>query len=332
MCCMVQERVFPRLGVGPTLVSALQAWVHLQQYLKHGDVRMLQQAKAHLKAHAESDSTARSQSAATPDLLSMEVPSSNQQQSAIVRSAIKQELMRNANDAFVQCTPEQVPHVLDMVLFASEVPADGHQHALETMFVSSTDNELQRCWQSACNAASSPSARRKSSAQSTMAVFLLTVEVRLFSIYRLRCSCVNIPQTFFPGAVFDLPTAIRDMPVAVNMCLALTYVLFLQEMMAKLRAFTSVLDRDDTLHQSASMLLKKCCYAGVGRRFTDWLQHVEDPLSNELPTIRDAAAFATRHANSILTHDITAQLQVCGCSLPKTQHLRQRCTHVVSCA
>jgi hypothetical protein len=179
---LMQEDICVKLGVSATLAAVLQAWVHLKQYLQHGDLRILVQAKRHLKAYADTapcSSTNGDASLRHRDLLSESPPVPSSTQSALVRAAIKRELLRQANDAFLECKPEQVPHVFDMLLFASGVPTAQRPQELESMFKKSLDLELDRCWQSACQVANGSntgplSPRRRSN----MSVFILTVEVR----------------------------------------------------------------------------------------------------------------------------------------------------------
>lgn len=210
----MQNSVCPRLGIQPALASALQAWVHLQQYTAHGDLRMLAHAKAHLRKFAEASparGTARppAQQPAQPPLIDVESDSGSAGASARdaaaadaaataataehgfqIREAIRGELLRKASDVFAECTPEQVPHVFDLVLFASDMAAEERRSQLHHMFVSSVDLEVDRCWESASRHAAEPAANGNSTSQrngrtqgradaaSSMSLFLLTLQVR----------------------------------------------------------------------------------------------------------------------------------------------------------
>jgi hypothetical protein len=140
------------------------------------------QAKLHLKLYADTApglGTDGDISLNDSDLLSKPPPDSGSSQSLLVRPAIKRELLRKANDAFLECTPEQVPHIFDMVLFASGVPAAQRSLELEVMFKKSLDVELDRRWQSACQTADgSNSEPLPTWRRSNMSEFLLTIEVR----------------------------------------------------------------------------------------------------------------------------------------------------------
>jgi hypothetical protein len=183
----LQDEICPKLGVEEPLSSVVLAWVHLRQYLQQGDLRMLMQAKKYLKAHEDSADISREQENVPPHeraaQSNLDDSALQGSQSTIVLAAIKEQLLHGAKDAFVQCTPEQVPHLFDAVLFASKVPAGKRMQALESLFLASVDAELDRCWHSACNAAEESSTtgqtgdNNETGRTTEVAVFLFTARV-----------------------------------------------------------------------------------------------------------------------------------------------------------
>lgn len=196
----LQDEICPKLGVERPLASVVLAWVHLKQYLQQGDLRMLMQAKEYLKAHADLADSAREQENVPPQERTadsnLDETGCRASQSAIALAAIQEQLLHSAKAAFVQCAPEQVPHVFDVVLFASKVPAGKRTQALESMFLASADAELDRCWHSACNAARESTTGLTDDSYATgrttgVAVFLVTV--RVCCLPASDCSSVVCP-------------------------------------------------------------------------------------------------------------------------------------------
>ena len=204
------------------MAAALQAWVHLQQYTAHRDLRMLAQAKAHLCKYADathagkstpsppqqhlldSDNLSGRANGATPGTAA--AAAATAKHGSQIREAIRGELLRKASDVFAECSPEQVPHVFDMVLFASNMGQEERQAQLHHMFVSSVDLEVDRCWESANKhqetQGSGQQARQngraragsEDSAAGAMSLFLLTLQVRSPCAISLCISSCCLPS------------------------------------------------------------------------------------------------------------------------------------------
>ena len=102
----------------------------------------------------------------------------------------------------------QVPHVFDMVLFADDAPQSTHRVARETMFLSSVEAEMCRCWESSGNAAEEGGTTDLGdipTRKTGLAVFFVTVRVRAAHACLLACLPACLLSACLPAGY--LPTA-----------------------------------------------------------------------------------------------------------------------------
>jgi hypothetical protein len=127
-------------------MHVLDAWVHVQSYFSSGEFHMLKTAEQLLRR--ASNGSKRALNSQGESLLDM-AHSCRALRDGVASGAIAKQLHEYACDAFNNLQPQHFAAIVSILLELTPADGEAAETAVLSLVESSTDAELQRCWQTA---------------------------------------------------------------------------------------------------------------------------------------------------------------------------------------